>query len=239
MADLKSALVSMAVAKAWIAGLLLAVAALFQPLLAATVEPAWAGGLLAAMAAELVTGREAAIPLALAAGVPPAWIALTSILQNLALAALLVPLAVAGTDAVQARPGFAGRFIRRLHGSATARLQHGRSAWVLFGFMLLPFVANGPVLAGVIGVLAGIQLRRLVMALVTAVVITATAWSFGYAWLTAMLARVHPNLALLPAILACLAVLVWFAVAARQAWSDRAKDSATMPAEGEPGGPPT
>ena len=193
----------------FLGGAALVVAALLQPALAFLVDPQWAAGLGAAMAAELVTGREAAIPLAVAVGVPPAWIALTSILQNLALAALIVPMAARGAHAVEARPGFWGRFLHNLHGGASRQLREGRSACALFGFMLLPFVANGAVIAGAIGVLAGIEVRRLVLAIVAAVVITAVAWSFAYAALASILVSVHPVLALLPAVISCTVILVW------------------------------
>ena len=193
----------------FLVGAALAVAALLQPVFAFMVEPDWAAGLSAAMTAELVTGREAAIPFAVAAGVPAAWIALTSILQNLALAALIVPAAARGAHAVEARPGFWGRLLHSLHGGASRQLHQGRSAWALFGFMLLPFVANGAVIASVIGVLAGIEVRRLVLAVVAAVVITAAAWSFAYSGLASILASVHPALALLPAVISCAVILVW------------------------------
>lgn len=205
-------------ARPWlIVGSLLAIAALLQPVFALAVEPAWAGGLAAAMAAELVTGREAAIPLALLAGVPAAWIAATSILQNLALAALIVPAASAGVHAVEARPGFWARFLRNLHAGAQRQAHQGRSASALFGFMLLPFVANGAVIAGVIGTLAGIEARRLALVIAAAVAVTATAWSFAYALFVDALAEVHSVLRLVPAVLACLVVIVWAGRAAIRA----------------------
>lgn len=194
-----------------LAGGLLLFLAVMQPLVAALVEPAWSAGLVAAMAAELVTGREAAIPLALAVGVPPAWIALTSILQNLGLAALLVPLGARSLQSIGPHPGFAGRFLRGMQAAATRNLSRGRSSGALFAFMLVPFVANGPVLAGLVGVLAGIEARRLVALVAAAVVLTAAAWSFGYAWLAAALANVHPALELLPAAVAATVLLVWMA----------------------------
>lgn len=197
-------------ARPWlVVGAALLAAAALQPLLAFLVEPAWAGGLAAAMAVELVTGREAAIPLAVAAGVPAAWIAATSILQNLALAALIVPLASAGIHAVETRPGFWGRFLRNLHAGAQRQIHRGRDAWALFGFMLLPFLANGAVIAGIIGTMAGIAARRLALVIVGAVAITATAWSFGYALLIDALAEVHPLLRLVPLSVACLVVILW------------------------------
>lgn len=200
-----------------VVGAVLLAAATLQPLLAFLVEPAWAVGLAAAMAAELMTGREAAIPLAVAAGVPPAWIAVTSILQNLALAALIVPVAVRGAHAVEARRGAWGHFLHNLLAGASKQLHQGRTAWALFGFMLLPFLPNGAVIAGVIGSLAGIHARRLALVLASAVTITATAWSFGYAWLAGALASVHPALRLLPAVLACAAIIAWASLAAIKA----------------------
>ncbi|MHB1260126.1 MAG: small multi-drug export protein [Thermoplasmatota archaeon] len=186
--------------------------------MAYAVEPRWAAGLLAAMGAELVTGREAAIPLAVAAGVPPAWIAITSILQNLALAALLVPLAIQSLHVIDGRTGFAARFLRSLQATATRNLPQGRSAGALFLFMIVPFIANGAVVAGLVGVLAGIAARRLVLAVVAAVIITATAWSFGYTWLAAALASVHPAIEILPVAVASLVLAAWIAVATYRAF---------------------
>ena len=200
-------------------GAALALAALAVVAFAYLIQPAWAFGLLAAMAAELVTGREAAIPLAMAAGTPPAWIAATSILQNLALAALLVPLAARSVSAVRQRTGFSARFMQGLQESAQRQLPRGRSAWALFVFMLIPFVANGPILAGVVGVMAAMPTKRLVAVVVGAVVVTATAWSYAYVALNGALASVHPTLALVPAVLAAFAVLVWLASAARRAFA--------------------
>lgn len=206
------------VGRPWfVVGAALLAAAVMQPLVAFLVEPAWAVGLGAAMAAELVTGREAAIPLAVAAGVPAAWIAVTSILQNLALAALIVPVAVRGAHAVKARRGAWGLFLHNLHAGASSQVHQGRSAWALFGFMLLPFLPNGAVMAGIIGSLAGIEGRRLGMVLAAAVAITAAAWSFGYVWLAEALASLHPGLRLLPAVLACTAVTSWAVMAAFRA----------------------
>lgn len=204
------------------AGVVLAIAALLQPVLAFFVEPAWAGGLGAAMAAELVTGREAAIPLAVAAGVPAAWIALTSILQNLAMAGLVVPAASSAAHAFESRPGYWSRLLHKLHADAASGIDRGSSAWALFGFMLLPFVANGAVIAGIIGILAGIGPRRVVIVLVAAVTITAIAWSFGYAWMADALAKVHPALRLVPAFLALGLIAFWVVRAAMRARSGSA-----------------
>lgn len=199
-----------------VAGALLATAALLLLGLASWWSAAWGAGLSAAMLAELVTGREASIPLALVTGIPPWMVAATSILQNLALAALLVPLARRSLTTLD-QTTFAGRFMQGLHDSAAARLPKGRSAWALFVFMLLPFVANGAVLASLIGVLGGLPARRVIAAVVPAVTITAIAWTYAYATLQRALASVDERLALVPAAVAAIIAVVWLAAATRRA----------------------
>jgi hypothetical protein len=206
-----------------IVALVLATAALLQPFLAWAVNPQWAVGLAATMAAELVTGRETAIPLALDRGVPPAWIATTSILQNLAMAALVVPLVLAAIRRAEHHAGFSGRLLRRLHAAAEAQRHKAGSAWGIFLFMLVPFLANGPIIAGVLGRLIGIDAGRLALAIVAAVILTATSWSFAHSALTDVLARVNPRLARVPAMLA-LIVAAW--TVARLAWSLRTRGPA-------------
>jgi hypothetical protein len=194
---------------AW--GIALAVAAALQPVLAWAVEPSWGWGLAATMGAELLSGREVSAPLALSQGVPPAWIALTSVLQNLALAAIGVPLAMAVLGKGETATGRFGRLLGRLHALAAHQRHRGASAWALFLFMLVPFLPNGAVLAGLIGTLTGIGARLLVFTVTVGVLVTATAWSFGYALLAGFLDGVDPRLARVPAILAL--VFTVFAVA--------------------------
>lgn len=204
-------------ARVQLAGAVLASVALGLLGFASWQDPAWGAGLGAAMVAELVTGREAAIPLALVAGTPPWLVAATSITQNLALAAILVPLAKQSLAAVGRRNSFSARFMQGLRESAAKRLPAGRSAGALFAFMLVPFVANGPVLAGLVGVMAGMTMQRLVPVVVAAVVVTATAWTYAYAAITSTLARFDERLALIPAILAAVITLVWLVAATRRA----------------------
>jgi hypothetical protein len=190
-----------------------------------SLDSRWGAGLAAAMLAELVTGREAAIPLALVAGTPPVLVALTSIAQNLAVAAILVPLARQSMEAAGRRNSFAARFMFGLQESALERVPKGRSAWALFAFMLVPFVANGPILAGCIGVMAGLPARRLAAVVVAAVVVTATAWTYAYATLTSALSRIDERLALVPAVLAAVFALAWLGFATRRALAtSQAKD---------------
>lgn len=173
-------------------GLLLALVTLLQLALALVMNPRSGTGLGAMMAAELVTGREAAVPLALAQGVPPWWIAAASITQNLALAALIVPAAMTAVEATEQGTGPMARFLRRTHAGADKSRHRASSAWGIFVFMLIPFLANGPIIAGLLGRLIGVDARRLITAVVAAVIITATAWawafsasSFGPSWFLA------------------------------------------------------
>lgn len=204
------------------AGLVLAVLALAQLVVAWAVEPAWGWGLGATMAAELVTGREAAIPLALGQGVPPWWIALASILQNLALAGIVVQAAMAAAARAETGKGRLASFLRHLHATARDNRHRASSAWGIFVFMLVPFLANGPILAGLIGRLIGVDSRRLAFAVIAAVAITATAWAYLYATLTAALASVSPSLARVPPLLAAAITL---AAVARIWWVWRARET--------------
>ena len=204
-------------ARVQLAGAALGTIALGLLALASWQDPAWGAGLGAAMIAELVTGREAAIPLALVAGTPPWLVAATSIAQNLALAAILVPLAQQSLAAVGRRSSFSARLMQGLRDSAARRLPEGRSAGALFAFMLVPFVANGPILAGLVGVMAGMPMQRLVPVVVAAVVVTAMAWTYAYAAITSTLARLDERLALIPAVVAAVITLVWLAAATRRA----------------------
>lgn len=198
------------------AGAILAACALALLGLAYAWNPAWGAGLSAAMLAELVTGREAAIPLALVAGTPAWLVAATSIAQNLALAAILVPLAMNALRGVD-DGGFPGRLLRGLRDSAQQRLPRGRSGWALLGFMLVPFLANGPVVAGLVGAAAGLPARRIAVVVVVAVALTAVAWTYAHSALMDLLSSVDSRLALFPAALAAGLTVAWIVGAVRRA----------------------
>jgi hypothetical protein len=176
------------------------------------VDDTWGAGLLAQAGAELVTGREAAMPLALGAGAPPWMVALLSILQNLGLAVLVVPMAAAGI----ARTGRLARHRHALRESAQAALPSTQGAVALYLFMLLPFVTNGAVLSGLVGVLAGMPARRLALVVAAGVVTASLAWAYAYHALQGALGSIHPLLAWLPAVAAAAATLAWLAVAVRR-----------------------
>lgn len=190
-------------------GASLAAATLLQPAFAWSLQPSWALGLLSTMAAELVTGRETAFAFATAAGVPPLWIAATSMLQNLAVAALIVPGFHNALDFVRTRSPKWGRILVGVHEGAQSQVHQGRNAWALLGFMLLPFLANGAVIAGLIGILAGLSHARLAAVLLAGVTITSLGWAFAYVWIADALSGLHPALVWLPAVLAAALVLVW------------------------------
>lgn len=202
------------------AGLVLTGLAVLQLALAWVVDPRWGAGLGATMAAELVAGREAAIPLAMAQGVPSWWIVAASIVQNLGLAAVVVPAAMVAVEGSEQGSGRVARFLRRMHAAADRNRHRASSAWGIFAFMLVPFLANGPIIAGLVGRLVGIGPRRLAVAVAAAVVVTATAWTYLYATLDPFLAGVDPLLASIPSVLALLATL---AAVVRLSWPRRSE----------------
>ena len=206
-----------------LAGCVLLAAAILLWAATLLASPSWAFGLGATILAELVAGRESAIPLALSQGVPPTLIAGVSILQNIGLAAVVVPLVAAGAHRLESMPRGLGRLMARI--AATARAQtHRATAVGVFLFMLVPFLANGPIIAGLLGLFAGIERRRLMVAITFAVVLTATAWSFAYAALASALASVDPRLAKLPGLMA-LAAVAWTGLRLAWSWRQAAPES--------------
>ncbi|MEK6986229.1 MAG: small multi-drug export protein [Candidatus Thermoplasmatota archaeon] len=201
-----------------LAGLALATASLGLLVLVLQTNSSWGAGLAAAMAAELVTGREVTMPLALVTGIPTWWVALASVLQNLALAALLVPMvqrAMVRAPVEDAQPSFVQRLFDSLRQTAASQLAHGRGPFALFLFMLVPFLTNGAVVAGLVGLLAGLQWRALCIAVTAGVVATSLAWAYAHQALSGLLASVDGRLAALPALVATLIALLWAAASIR------------------------
>ena len=208
----------------------LRIALILAPLLAvelAVVAASWPhaiGGLLLCMALELVTGREAAFPVALVAGTPAAVVALTSILQNLTLAAIALHLVDAVSHRWRDGTHLPARLMRRLQERASRR-----PSWAtrfgplsLFVFMLIPFLANGAVVAAVIGRASGIRRGALVTVVGTATVLVAFAWAFFLDALLVFSALVAPGASWILTGLIVTIALIWLAVGeARQRRRER------------------
>lgn len=191
------------------AGVVLVVLLLVELGLTFVFHPAAARGLAAGIALEFVTGRETAFPVALAAGAPPILVGLASILQNLAMALLVLPLITRLIRLWRTREHFLARRLRRLEETA-ARHQAFVLRWGpagLFAFMLVPLLPNGALVAAVLARLCGIPARHVVMPIVAATTILAFAWAFALDALLALTGRIDDRLPLAIAVVLAAAVL--------------------------------
>ena len=183
-------------------------------------EPAAGRGLLSSVALEFVAAREAAFPLALAAGPPPGLVAVASVLQNLMMAALVFPLVARLLGRWRSRDHFLARRLRRLQNAALQRRAF-ITKWGplgLFGFMLIPLLANGALVSAVVGRVCGIPTRYLVVPIVGATILVSFAWAFAYSALFDWTGRIDARI---PALMAALLTIGLVAWAATDEWRER------------------
>lgn len=204
-----------------------ALAALLVGTIAAATASSWRVGaaLVQMVGLELVVGREAGIPVALQAGAPVWLVILVSFTQDMAVAALVYPLAVRFLFGGGHAGERLGRRVRALEAAA-----HRHRAWAqrwgplgVFLFMLVPFLVNGPLVGGVLGRVAGIPTRRLVVPVAAATFLSILAWTLAYEALFAASARVDGRL---PIVLTLLVVALAFSGLAWSAARDRRRPPA-------------
>lgn len=174
-------------------GLLLAVAiAEVTLILAVDREAGWA--LVAGLGIEMMAGREAGIPVALAGGAPPWVVAQLSWIQDVAIGCLAFPAFLVLLERYRDRNTF---LMRKLRDLETAAQHHQRflRRWGPFGvflFMLVPFLINGPLVGAVAGRIAGIRTRYLLLPVSAATAVAAAAWTYAYDALFAAVGGLHP-----------------------------------------------
>ena len=176
--------------------------------------PAAVNGLLAGIGLEFVTGREAAFPAALAAGAPPYLVAAASVLQNLAVAALVSPILLQLLDRWRAHDHFLARRLRRLEAAA---LRHRLfvTTWGpmgLFGFMLVPFLANGALVSLVVARVCAIPVRNAAAPIVAATLILSFAWAYAIDALLSWTGRLDSRIPALLATALVATVIIWAGV---------------------------
>lgn len=144
----------------------------------ALVSPDLAGGLVKGLAAEVFTGREGGIPTYLASGVPPLLVFQFSALQDIAAGFLVYPFFLHALHRYQATDNAFMRRVRRIE-AAAHRHRHYVDRWGPMGvflFMLVPFLVNGPLVGLVLGRVAGIPTRNLILPVAGATTAAAAAW---------------------------------------------------------------
>lgn len=205
-----------------VAGLVLCGLLITEAILAWVFLPRAADGLLAGIALEFVTGREAAFPVALAAGAPAYLVAMASVFQNLAVAALVLPLVAKLLERWRTQDHFLARRLRRLEDQA-GRHQDFVNRWGplgVFGFMLVPFLPNGALVSAVIARICGIPARNIITPVVAATLLVAFAWAYAYETLFAVAGRFDDRLPTLIAIALALVAVLW---AVLDEWRERAR----------------
>lgn len=165
-------------------------------LLLALASPAQARAVLSGLFAELAAGREAGIPVALAAGASPWFVWPTSVLQDLGTALVSYPIFLYLLHRYRDSDRYLMRRLRALQKKAAANRPFVRR-WGPLGlglFMLIPFLVNGPFVALIMGRLAGIRTGLMLGPVVVATVITAGMWTFFFDALISLLDAVHPQI---------------------------------------------
>jgi uncharacterized membrane protein len=131
-----------------------------------------------AVATFYYAGQFGAMPLGLAAGGEPWVIALYVWAADAAGLFVFFPLTQYSVDRLHGHPGLVGRWIQRLRQRATHRREfiERYGPWGLFGFTLLPFLFNSPILGAVLGRVVGLPSRKTLLALASAVTLMSVIW---------------------------------------------------------------
>lgn len=174
--------------------LLLAVAA--EVMLVTVLRRGWGIALWRSLAVEVTVGREAAFPIALEGGVPPWLLAQVSASQDVGVFCVVFPLFLRLMQRHRDSPSWFMTRLRRIQavGERHRRFARRWGPWGIFVFMLVPFLVNGPLVGGVMGRLAGITTRSLLLPVVASTTVAAFAWAYGYDAMLAFAGDLHPAL---------------------------------------------
>jgi uncharacterized membrane protein len=141
-------------------------------------EAVQASAALLAVVTFYYAGQFGAMPLGLAAGGDPWLIALYVWAADLAGLFVFFPLTQYGVDRLHGHPGLLGRWIQRMRLRADKRRTfiERYGPWGLFGFTLLPFLFNSPILGAVMGRVVGLPARKTLLALSSAITLMTALW---------------------------------------------------------------
>ncbi len=160
---------------------------------------------------EMVAGREASMPVALAGGAPPWFVAQVSFAQDIGAVCLAYPVFLLALDRYHDRKNWAMGRLRELEARAQAHRKFARR-WGpagIFLFMLAPFLINGPLIGALVGRIAGIRTKFLIVPVVAATIIGAFAWAYMYDGLLSFAAGLHPAIPPILTIAIVAIVLSW------------------------------
>ncbi|MEA3166814.1 MAG: hypothetical protein QOJ26_1688 [Thermoplasmata archaeon] len=163
------------------------------------------------LAVEVTVGREASFPIALQGGVPPLVLAQVSFTQDIGLFCVVFPLFLRLMQRYQDSPSWLMRRLQRIQAAGEKHRQFARrwGPWGVFVFMLVPFLVNGPLVGGVMGRLAGIPTRSLLLPVIASTIVAAFAWSYAYDAMLGIVGELHPALPALLTATVVGALLSW------------------------------
>lgn len=185
----------------WELSMLLASLGLYAGLVVETAliwiaRPGVARALVQGVVTEVFTGREGGIPVALQGGAPQLLVFQYSVTQDLAAGFLVYPLFLYVLHRFWDSEAYVMRRLRRIESKAR-RHQEYVERWGplgLYFFMLTPFLVNGPLFGLVLGRLAGMHTRNLLVPVVAATVTAAAVWTFFYEHALRVANSVDPHL---------------------------------------------
>ncbi len=159
------------------------------------IHPELVFPILRGVATEIMTGREAGVPVFLEGGVPTLLTIQYSFMQDLATSFIVYPLFILLLNHHYHRDNMVMRFVRRTQTKAArheARVQtHGPI--FLFLFMLIPFMVNGALIGLLIGRLVRMRMASLITVVVAATLVPAIGWTLFYNTLFGWAQQIVPN----------------------------------------------
>jgi uncharacterized membrane protein len=167
-----------------------------EALVITVVQRDWGIALWRSLAVEVTVGREAAFPIALEGGVPPWLLGQVSATQDVGVFCVVFPLFLRLMQRYRDSPSWIMQRLRRVQAAGERRHKFARrwGPWGVFVFMLVPFLVNGPLVGGVMGRLAGMPTRSLLLPVVASTVVAAFAWAYGYDAMLGLAGDLHPAL---------------------------------------------
>ncbi len=145
---------------------------------------------------EVFTGREAGIPVALQGGAPAWLVAQMSFTQDIAAVALAYPLFLWVLHRFHESENWFMRKLRQIEHAAERheKFVHRWGPFGVFIFMLVPFLVNGPLVGAILGRLAGIHTKYLLLPVLGATAVAALAWTYAYDAAFKLVSSVDPRI---------------------------------------------
>ena len=171
--------------------------------------------ILAGLATLFYGGKEAGLPVGMAAGADPYLLGAFVFLADAAATCFIYPPIHYAIRNWLEREGLVGDYLRFLRRKTAGRqrLVANYGAFGLLLFMLIPFAINGPLVGAILGRLMGLRARQIVPTLTLAIGITTVFWTGVYALGFEFASKVDPVLPKLIGVLVLLLVLAHAVVA--------------------------